>query len=197
MRLFNLAVATVLLIGLSAESAAGRDVFRSRVVPNAPPDAVSGAPQTIAGEPAAGTEWAIEKGSVKLRELPGGAFRIDVKLKGLIVPVLEEPFPVDPKAFPFPVPNPATCASFGFPMGVPCFGFSPVPFFLARLVCHDAAGVAEVVATTVPAPLSAEGDGKLRETVDVPEVCFAPLLLIGGVRPDGVTPGRWFATTGF
>ena len=197
MRRVSLALATVLLLGVSAQSAAGRDFFRSRVVPNAPPDAVSGAPQTIAGEPAAGTEWAIEKGSVKLRELPGGAFRIDVKLRGLIVPVLEEPFPVDPSAFPFPVPNPAACADFGFPMGVPCFGFSPVPFFLARLVCHDAAGVAEVVATTAPAPLSADGDGKLRVIVDVPEICSAPLLLIGGVQPDGVTPGRWFATTGF
>ncbi len=197
MRHVSLALATVLLLGLSAQSAQGQNVFRSRVVPNAPPDAVSGAPQTIAGEPAAGTEWAINKGSVKLRELSGGAFRIDVKLKGLIVPVLEEPFPVDPLAFPFPVPNPATCADFGFPEGVPCFGFSPVPFFLARLVCHDAAGVAEVVATTAPAPLSAEGDGKLRAIVDVPELCFAPVLLIGGVRSDGVTPGRWFATTGF
>ncbi len=72
-----------------------------------------------------------------------------------------------------------------------------MPFFLARLVCHDLTGAAEVVATTPPAPLSAEGDGKLRAIVDVPEVCSAPALLIGGVRPDGVTPGRWFATTGF
>ena len=44
MRRFNLSLATVLLLGLSAQSAAGRDVFRSRVVPNAPPDAVSRAP---------------------------------------------------------------------------------------------------------------------------------------------------------
>ncbi len=197
MRRFDLVLATALLLGVSAGSAAGGTDFRSELVPNAAPDAGTGAPQTIAGEPAAGTQWEIEKGSVKLRELPGGAFRLDVKLKGLIVPLLEEPFPVDPTAFPFPVPNPATCANFGFPEGVPCFGFSPVSFFLARLVCHDAAGEAEVVATTAPAPLSAKGDGKLRAIIDVPDVCFAPILLIGGVRPDGVTPGRWLATTGF
>ena len=197
MRRFNLVLATTLLLGVSAGSAAGGTDFRSPLVPNAAPNATTGAPQTIAGEPAAGTGWAIEKGSVKLREAPKGAFRLDVKLKGLIVPLLDEPFPVDPMAFPFPVPNPATCQNFGFDAGVPCFGFSPAPFFLARLVCHDAAGQAEVVATTAPAPLSPEGDGKLRATIDVPEVCVAPIVLIGGVRPDGVTPGRWFATTGF
>ncbi len=197
MRRFNLVLATALLLGVSAEGAAGGTVLRSRVVPTAAPAAAAPAPQTIAGEPAAGTEWEIEKGSVKLREVSGGAFRLDVKLKGLIVPLLDEPFPVDPSAFPFPVSNPATCANFGFPAGVPCFGFSPVPFLLARLVCHDAAGEAEVVTTTAPAPLSAEGDGKLRAIIDVPEVCFAPVVLIGGVQPDGVTPGRWLATTGF
>ncbi len=158
---------------------------------------MSGAAQTIAGEPAAGTEWDIEKGRAKILDTRGGALRLKVKVKGLIVPVLEEPFPVDPTAFPFPIPNPATCADFGFPEGVPCFGFSPSPFFLARVVCHDAAGEAEVVDTTAPAPLSAEGDGKLRATIELPEVCYSPTLLIGGVLPDEITPGRWFATTGF
>ncbi len=194
---FNVAVAIALLLGVSAESAVGGTFFSSEIVPNAAPDEVSGAAQTIAGEPAAGTEWDIEKGRAKILETPEGALQLKVKVKGLIVPVLEEPFPVDPTAFPFPIPNPATCANFGFPEGVPCFGFSPSPLFLARVVCHDAAGEAEVVDTTAPAPLSAEGDGKLRATIELPEVCYAPTLLIGGVLPDGITPGRWFATTGF
>ena len=144
---FKIAFATAFLLGVSVESAVGGTFFSSEIVPNAAPDEVSGAAQTIAGESAAGTEWDIEKGRAKILETQKGALRLEVKVKGLIVPVLEEPFPVDPTAFPFPVPNPATCANFGFPEGVPCFGFSPSPLFLARIVCHDAAGEAEVVDT--------------------------------------------------
>ena len=188
--------ATTFLIGASAQRSAAGTVYTAMVIPNAAPD-VSGVAQEIAGEPAAGTEWSIRSGRVRLRSRGGDMFSLKAHVKGLIVPVLVEPFFVDPTAFPFPVPNPATCADFGVPVGVPCFGFSPSPFFLARVVCHDEAGNASVAATTPPAPLSEEGNGRLEATIELPDPCFSPIILLGGVQEDGITPGRWFATSGF
>ncbi len=77
---FNLAFATALLLGVSAETAVGGTVFSSEIVPNAAPDEVSGAAQMIAGEPAAGTEWDIETGSVKIQDTRKGALRLRVKV---------------------------------------------------------------------------------------------------------------------
>jgi hypothetical protein len=187
---------TLLLLGSSIGTAAANPlVLSSQLAPVAAPDP-SGTPQTIAGEPGAGTVWDVRSGSTRIFHLWGDRFLLTVRAKGLIVPLLEEPFAVDPSAFPFPVPNPAQCTDFGFPEGVPCFGSNPSPLFLARVVCHDEAGEASVTATTSPAELSPEGDGKLADVISLPDVCFAPIVLVGGARPDG-TPGRWFAVSGF
>ena len=189
-------VATTFLISASAQNSAAATVFSASVVPNAAPSE-SGVAQEIAGESAAGTEWSIRSGRVRLRSRSGDEFSLKVHVKGLIVPILLEPFFVDPTAFPFPVPNPATCADFGVPMGVPCFGFSPSPFFLARVVCHDEEGNASVAATTPPEPLSEDGNGRLNATIELPDPCFSPIVLLGGVQEDETTPGRWFAVSGF
>jgi hypothetical protein len=189
-------VVTTFAIGALAQNSAAGTVFRALVIPNAEPNGL-GVAQQIAGERAAGTEWSIRKGRVKLNSRTGDTFALIANVRGLIVPVLQEPFFVDPTAFPFPVPNPATCADFGLPMGVPCFGFSPSPFFLARVVCHDDEGAPSVAATTPPAPLSMEGDGRLRAIVELLDPCFSPIVLLGGVQQDGTTPGRWFAVSGF
>ena len=189
-------VVTTFAIGISAQNADAKTVFSGSVIPNVAPDEF-GAAQEVAGELAAGTEWSIKKGTVKIKSGKGDTFTLEAKVKGLIVPVLEEPFFVDPTAFPFPVPNPATCTNFGVPPGVPCFGFSPSPFFLARVVCHDLDGNPSVVATSPPAPLNADGDGKLKVKIELPDLCFGPIVLLGGVQQDGVTPGRWFAVSGF
>jgi hypothetical protein len=189
-------IVTSFAIGASAQNSVAGTVFRSLVVPNAEPSEL-GVAQEIAGEPAAGTEWSIRKGRVKLNSRNGDIFALTADVRGLIVPVLQEPFFVDPTAFPFPVPNPATCSDFGIPVGVPCFGFSPSPFFLARVVCHDEEGNPSVAATTPPAPLSMEGDGRLRAMIELPDPCFSPIVLLGSVQQDGTTPGRWFAVSGF
>ena len=189
-------VATTFLIGSLAQNSTAGTVFSAGVIPNAAPNE-SGVAQEIAGESAASTEWSIRSGKLRLRSRTGDTFSLKAHVKGLIIPVLQEPFSVDPTAFPFPVPNPATCADFGFPLGVPCFGFNPSPFFLARVVCHDEEGNASVAATTPPAPLSEDGDGRLEAMIELPDPCFSPIVLLGGVQQDGTTPGRWFAVSGF
>jgi hypothetical protein len=195
-RIFICLVVTAFAIGAWAQNSTAGTVLTARVIPNVAPDSL-GMAQQIAGELAAGTEWSIRWGRVKLRSRFDDTFSLKVRVRGLIVPVLQEPFSVDPTAFPFPVPNPATCADFGFPAGVPCFGFSPSPFFVARVVCHDEDGNPSVAATTPPAPLSEKGNGRLKATIDLPDLCFGPIVLIGGVQQDGTTPGRWFAVSGF
>ena len=80
-------VVTTFAIGASAQNSAAGTVFSASVIPNAAPDG-SGVTQEIAGEPAAGTEWSIRKGKVKLRSRADDTFVIMANVKGLIVPVL-------------------------------------------------------------------------------------------------------------
>lgn len=79
---------------------------------------------------------------------------------------------------------------------IPALGFNPSPDFLARLVCHDESGEPFEGARTKAAPLSEEGDGTLIDVVEIPPVCFAPIVLItGSVDPEGNRPGNWFAVS--
>ncbi|HVH07276.1 MAG TPA: hypothetical protein VNE71_14890 [Myxococcota bacterium] len=79
---------------------------------------------------------------------------------------------------------------------IPALGFNPSPDFLARLVCHDAAGKPFEGARTKTAPLDPEGDGTLVDVVKLPDACFAPIVLItGSVDPAGNRPGNWFAVS--
>jgi hypothetical protein len=80
---------------------------------------------------------------------------------------------------------------------IPALGFNPSPDFLARLVCHDAAGKPFEGARTKTAPLDREGDGTLVDIVKLPATCFAPIVLVtGSVDPAGNRPGNWFAVSG-
>jgi hypothetical protein len=79
---------------------------------------------------------------------------------------------------------------------IPALGFNPSPDFLARVVCHDAAGAPFEGARTKTAPLDREGDGTLVDVVKLPDACFAPIVLItGSVDPAGNRPGNWFAVS--
>jgi hypothetical protein len=79
---------------------------------------------------------------------------------------------------------------------IPALGFNPSPDFLARVVCHDEAGRPSEAARTGTAPLSPAGNGTLIDVVELPAVCFAPIVLItGSLDPDGNRPGNWFAVS--
>ena len=81
---------------------------------------------------------------------------------------------------------------------IPAIGFNPSPDFLARVVCHDAAGQPSEAARSKTAPLSREGNGTLIDVVELPAACFAPIVLItGSTDPAGNRPGNWFAVSAF
>jgi hypothetical protein len=81
---------------------------------------------------------------------------------------------------------------------IPDLGFNPSPDLLARVVCHDATGTPSEAARTAAVPFPPSGDGSLREAVSLPDACFAPIVLLtGSVDPEGQSPGKFFAVTGF
>ncbi len=89
----------------------------------------------------------------------------------------------------------------------------PVVTVFASLVCQKTAAVGagvptnEVVASTADVPLSAAGDALIRETITLPAVCVAPIVLIRielvqfGGPPFPITnlgiPQPWIAASGF
>ena len=83
---------------------------------------------------------------------------------------------------------------------IPALGFNPSPDVLARVVCHDENGDPSVVDQTKPADLSMRGNGRLADAIQLPDACFAPIVLIGGSvgpPPDFNQPSNWFAVSGF
>jgi hypothetical protein len=79
---------------------------------------------------------------------------------------------------------------------IPALGFNPSPDVLARVVCHDAQGKPFEGARTKTAPLDREGDGTLVDVVQLPDQCFAPIILVTGSQdPAGNRPGNWFAVS--
>jgi hypothetical protein len=81
---------------------------------------------------------------------------------------------------------------------IPFLGFNPSPDLLARIVCHDSAGVAFEAARTRTVPFPPTGDAEFADHVSLPEQCFAPIaLLTGSVDPQGESPGKFFAVSGF
>ncbi len=81
---------------------------------------------------------------------------------------------------------------------IPALGFNPSPDVLARIVCHDQVGTPAEAARTRTAPLSREGNGTVIDVVPLPGTCFAPVVFLTGSRdPEGQSPGKWFAVTGF
>jgi hypothetical protein len=81
---------------------------------------------------------------------------------------------------------------------IPDLGFNPSPDLLARVVCHDAAGVPSEAARTRAVPFPEDGDARLSDTVSLPTECFAPIVLLtGSIDPQGESPGKFFAVSGF
>ena len=89
----------------------------------------------------------------------------------------------------------------------------PVVTVFASLVCQKTVAVGagvptnEVVASTADAPLSAAGDAVIQDTITLPAVCVAPIVLIRinlvdfGGGPFPITnlgiPEPWIAASGF
>ena len=132
-------------------------------------------PQTIAGQPSSAAAWRIDKGSLRVVRRSSDLFLVRARVRGLVLDFA---------------------------------GFNPSPDFLVRLFCHDERGDSFLAATTRSAPLSLGnpdptamtpgGDGRLRDFVRLPDLCFAPIALIGGTGgPTGTSPGNWFAVGGF
>jgi hypothetical protein len=81
---------------------------------------------------------------------------------------------------------------------IPTLGFNPSPDLLGRIVCHDSAGTASEGARTRAVPFSPKGNARLFDTVSLPDECFAPIVLLtGSVDPQGESPGKFFAVSGF
>ena len=80
---------------------------------------------------------------------------------------------------------------------IPAIGFNPSPDFLARVVCHDAAGALPRRRGPRLPRSPEQGDGTLVDVVELPAACFAPIVLItGSTDPAGNRPGNWFAVSG-
>ena len=169
-------LAAAVLTGIWA-GAAHADIraFSSKVLPNR-------AGQVVAGFPASGVDWAIRSGRVQLFALGRDHFLLTLRVRGLIIPVMQGPI----------------CTPFGTET---CFGFNPSPDLVARVVCHDEAGDPFVADTTrATTNFTPEGNGRLFDTVEIPEACFAPIVLIGGSvgpPPGFEEPSNWFAISGF
>ena len=89
----------------------------------------------------------------------------------------------------------------------------PILTVFASLVCQKTEAVGEgeptneVVASAADVPLSAAGDAKIEETIILPAVCAAPIVLIriglldvgfGPVEPEMLGfPSPWIAVSGF
>lgn len=72
----------------------------------------------------------------------------------------------------------------------------PISTVFASLVCQKTGAgdlTNEVVASTADFPLSAAGDAEIEETIALPAVCVAPIVLIR-VR---MGPAPWIAASGF
>lgn len=81
---------------------------------------------------------------------------------------------------------------------IPDLGFNPSPDLLARVVCHDATGTPSEAARTRSIPFPQSGNATLVEVIQIPDACFAPIVLLtGSVDPQGERPGKFFAVSGF
>ncbi len=81
---------------------------------------------------------------------------------------------------------------------IPALGFNPSPDLLARLVCHDQSGTSFEAARSRATAFPPSGDATLIDALPVPEECFAPIVLLtGSLDPQGESPGKFFAVSGF
>jgi hypothetical protein len=124
----------------------------------------------IAGVQSGGKPWVIRSGSAKLDA--DGTFKVEVE--GLVF-------------------APGSIVG-----GVDVSGTTgPITRFAASLACAQADGSHAVVATTPGFPVTTTGDGEVRARIDVPAVCYAPLVLVRASSAATGAAGAWFAAGGF
>lgn len=124
-------------------------------------NAVTGAAGTIRGLSAPGRTWVIDSRS-EARITARGELRIDVR--GLVF------------------------------AGPPGAGTNPLPAFRGAVSCltvEDDAVVEAAPVITAQFPASPAGDARIRETLDLPDPCLAPVLFV--TSPAGTA---WFAVSG-
>lgn len=126
---------------------------------------LTGADGAIRGVDAGGLPWVLDEAEAKLDE--DGTLKVEVA--GLVIdPDVDD----DDLA-----------------------GRNPVPQFRAILSClsPDAGGVENVRTGTFEA--SEDGGSEIEETIDVPDPCLAPIVLVAG--PEEILGSdAWFAVTG-
>jgi len=124
-------------------------------------------PQPLRSVLGGGVPWVIDKGEARLKE--NGELKVEVE--GLVLD-----------------PNDPIVQRLG--LG----GINPVAQFFATLSCLDTAGNV-INIDTAPVAASLEGDAKVKEVLDLPETCIAPIILVRGVSAPFQNP--WFAASGF
>jgi hypothetical protein len=78
---------------------------------------------------------------------------------------------------------------------IPALGRNPVPAFRGVVNCLTPdAPMTGVNLVTDPFPATMSGDAEIDATVDLPEMCVAPIVFV--TNGTGSAPGAWFATTG-
>lgn len=129
---------------------------------------LTGSDGAIRGIDAGGLPWVVDEATAELT----GDDRLEVEVEGLVL--------ADDPAVPDDLRE-----------------TNPVPQFRAILSCLTLDGDGRVTENvrTDTAPATEEGDFEIEETVDVPEPCLAPVVLVAG--PEEIL-GRdvWFAVTG-
>lgn len=153
----------------AAKGPAGGPVLESkRMVGNT----LTGADGAIRGVNAGGAPWIIDDGRAKLHA--DGKLR--VRVRGLVL---------DPERVPTPPDGPG--------------GTNPIAQFRAIVSClvpdGDGHVVQNVRTSTVPA--DEDGDAEIRETIDVPDSCLAPIVFVAGAEETPqLDQDLWFAVTG-
>jgi hypothetical protein len=122
-----------------------------------------GAANPIRGINGGGLPWQIDEAEVELTSKG----RIEVEVDDL---VLLEGAPVPPDRQ----------------------GINPAPNFVAVVSCLTTVdgAVATVNVATDPFPANTRGDSRIKDTIDLPQPCIAPIVFVG---PNATT---WFAATG-
>jgi hypothetical protein len=84
-----------------------------------------------------------------------------------------------------------------FAPGTPAAGtVGAVTHFAVTLSCVQADGSTANV-TTDGFPVTTDGDVRFKTTIEIPPVCYAPVVLIRSFNPDTLAAGAWFAVNGF
>jgi len=157
-----LVVALGLVIQSTASGSGGKDILEFDVM--APVDGpFTGATNAIRGQPGGGLPWELDRARGELRT----DGRLDVRVEGLVL-ARRAPVPPDRQ------------------------GVNPIAQFRAVVNClTPQSPVSGETVSSEPATASTSGDATIRDDVDLPEDCFAPIVFVSAAPTGG-----WFAVTG-